>query len=71
MENRLSIIFENLDDKEKTLNTLFATIEYILKHYNQTDTEAVTNCLEEICMFVWGIYFGVLFKIKGFNKDNE
>jgi len=62
MEDKLLVRFEHLDDVDSTLTTLFSVIQYLLNYYNKLEVSKVKYCLEQCCIFCWGIYFGILYK---------
>jgi hypothetical protein len=63
-KEQLNVTFKELDDVEKTLDTLFHTIEWLLLYYKKFGAEILYNFLIQISMYVWGIYFGTLGKNK-------
>jgi len=71
--NKLYVKFENLEDANKTIHTLFDTIEALMKYYADVGYGTLFEFIEQICLYTWGIYVGLVAKMKDFNddKDNE
>ena len=70
MEKRqLNVTFTDLDDINKTLDTLFCTIEVLMLHYSKMGAQILFEFLEQICLYIWAIYVGLINKMK--EKDNE
>jgi len=67
--NKLYVKFENLEDANKTIHTLFDTIEALMKYYADIGYGTLFEFIEQICLYIWAIYVGLINKMK--EKDNE
>lgn len=68
-KQQLNVSFGDLEDVNKTIDTLFNTIKVLMLYYSSMGTSVLFEFLEQLCLYVWAIYFGLVSSIR--EADNE